>query len=159
MKMTIKISAVFFLFSIISCSEEPKPVVEEFYKIITGKTKKTWKVTGIKWTGDGKSDINYDLSSCYKDDLYTFYANEERLYEVSNGPTKCDSAEPDQLVSDEWAFVNATSTLTIIFPLLSSNSLPFFVRKVTSKEMTIEIYIDQDNTYSYIATLQSVSEE
>jgi len=159
MKMTIKISAIFFLLSFVSCSEDPKPVVEDFYKIITGQTKKTWKVTGIKWTGDGKDDINYSLSSCYKDDLYTFYANEERLYEVSNGATKCSDSEPDQLVSDEWAFVNATSILTIIFPLLSDNSLPFFVRKVTSKEMTIEIYIDQDNTYSYIATFQSVSEE
>src|SRR6478609_7042058 len=112
MKMTIKIFVVFLLMSIISCSEDPKPVVEEFYKIITGQTKKTWKVTSIKWTGDAKDDITYNLSTCYKDDLYTFYANEERLYEVSNGPTKCSDSEPDQLVSDQWAFVNATSTLT-----------------------------------------------
>ena len=159
MKMLTKIITSLFLMVLVSCSEDPKPIVEEFYKAITGKTKKTWKITGIKWKGDGKDDINYSLSNCYKDDLYTFYANEERLYEVNNGPTKCSDSEPNQLVSDQWSFVNATSTLTIIFPLLSDNSLPFFVRKVTSKEMTIEIYIDQDNKYSYIATLQSVSEE
>ena len=159
MRLITKLSIVFSLLIFASCSEDPKPIVNEFYKIITGKTKKTWKVTGIKWTGDEKEDINYSLSSCYKDDLYTFYANEERLYEVSNGPSKCSDSEPDQLVSDSWSFVNATSTLTIVFPLLSDSSLPYFVRKVTSKEMTLEIYIDQDNTYSYAITLQSVSEE
>ena len=157
-----KIAKPLFLLSIIlvllSCSENPQPVTPEFYKIITGKTKKTWKVTTIQWTGEGKSDITYSLNSCLKDDLYVFYANEERLYEVTNGASKCSSDEADTIISDVWSFVNATSTLTIIMPLLSDSNLPFFVRKVTSKEMTLEIYIDQDSKYSYKITMQSVSE-
>jgi len=156
MRTALKIMILMLILG--SCSEDPKPIVEDFYKTITGQTKKTWKLTAITWKGDGKDDIKYS-DPCFSDDRYTFYANEERLYEFSYGSIKCDAEEPEGMISDEWSFVNATSTLTIIFPLLSSNSLPFFVRKVTSKEMTIEIYLDQDNKYSYMATLQSISEE
>jgi hypothetical protein len=144
---------------ILSCSEEQQPQPLEYYKIITGKTKKTWKMSTIQWTGEGKDDINYSLNSCLRDDLYVFYANTERLYEVTNGASKCASDEPDTIISDEWSFVNATATLTIIFPLLSDNSLPFYVEKVTAKEMVLQIYVDDESKYSYKITLQSVSEE
>jgi hypothetical protein len=141
------------------CSEEKEPEIPNYYNVFTGKTKKSWRVTGMKWTGDDKDDLTYSLGSCVRDDLYVFYANTERLYEVNAGSVKCSNDEPSQFVSDSWSFVNATSTLTIIFPLLSDNSLPFLMRKVTSKEMSMEIYFDQDKKYSYIITMQSVSEE
>jgi hypothetical protein len=147
------------LLVVLSCSEDVEPNPLEYYKIITGKTKKTWKMTTIQWTGEGKDDITYSLNNCLRDDLYVFYANSERLYEVTNGATKCSSDESDTLVSDQWSFVNATATLTIIFPLLSDGALPFYVKKLTSKEMVIEIYVDQDSKYSYKMTMQSVSEE
>lgn len=142
-----------------SCEEKVNVVIPEYHKIFTGNVKKTWKLTTIQWTGEGKDPLTYSLSSCYKDDLYTFYNNAEHLYEVTNGATKCDSSEPDTLVSDSWSFVNANSTLTIIFPLLSDSNLPFFVRRMTNKEMVFEIYLDQDSKYSYKMTMQSVSEE
>jgi len=159
MKTRLQIVTACLILLMGACSEDPKPIPTEFSKVITGNTKKTWKMTAIQWTGDGKDPINYSLSSCFKDDLYTFYANEERLYEVDNSPTKCGDDEPAQLVSDSWSFINATATLNIIFPLLSDNVLPFYLKKVTSKEMTLEIYLDQDNIYSYKITMQSVSEE
>jgi hypothetical protein len=153
----IAIASLFLL--LVACSEDVKVIKPAYSKVFTGNTKKSWKITGLKWTGEGKDDISYSLRPCEKDDLYTFYANNEKLYEVSNGAIKCSSDEADLLVSDVWSFINATSTLTAIFPLLSDSALPFFVRKITSKEMTLEIYIDQDNKYSYQITMQSVSEE
>jgi hypothetical protein len=143
----------------ISCEESLTPNPPTFYKIITGNTKKTWKLTALKWTGEGKDDITYPVSNCYKDDRYIFYANAENLYEITGGTIKCSSDESATLVSDTWSMVNATATLTIILPLFSDNPLPFIVQKITSKEMTLQIYIDQDNTYSYVVTMQSVSEE
>jgi hypothetical protein len=160
MSKLILIIGVASVLLINGCSEttEPKPL--DAHKILTGNTKKTWKLTTIKWTGESKDDITYGLPTCIKDDLYIFYATTERLYEVRNGASKCDSDEPDRIVNDEWAFVNATATLTIIMPLLyEDGSLPFYVKKLTSKEMVLEIYLDQDSKYSYILTMQSVSEE
>ncbi len=159
MNMRLLLTTISIVLILGACSEDPEPIPTEFSKIITGTTKKTWKMVSIQWTGDGKDPITYGLNSCYRDDLYTFYANAERLYEVDNGPTKCSDEEPSQLVSDSWSFINATSTLNIIFPLLSDNVLPFYLKKVTSKEMTLEIYLDQDNKYSYKITMQSVSEQ
>jgi hypothetical protein len=142
-----------------SCSEDPEVSLPTSYKLITGNTKKSWKITTLEWTGDGKKGVTYSLPGCLKDDLYIFYNNSSRLYEVTNGSLKCDPTDQDKIVSDEWSFVNATATLNIIQPLFSDSSLPFYVKKLTAKEMVLEIYTDQDNKYSYKITMQSVSEE
>jgi hypothetical protein len=87
MQTILKIVTISFIL-LASCSEDVKPTPLEYNKIFSGKTKKTWKVASLKWKGDGKDDISYNLGSCDKDNLYTFYANAENLYEVSNGATK-----------------------------------------------------------------------
>ncbi len=99
-----------------ACSESKEPEPITFYQVFTGKTQKSWVVTGVTWTGEGQSDINYSLNACYADDEYIFYANADRRYQVTNGSRKCDSTEPDILVDDSWSFVNATATLTIAAP-------------------------------------------
>lgn len=160
MKGIATIFSIFLVAMLASCEESITPNPPTFYKIITGNnTKKTWKITQLKWTGKGKDDITYSIGTCYKDDRYIFYANAENLYEVSGGTVKCSSDEGATLVSDTWSLVNATATLTVILPLFSDNPLPFFIQKVTSKEMTLRIYLDQDNQYSYVVTMESVSEE
>ncbi len=151
------LTTVILLFT--GCSEDLEPVAPEYYHIFTGKNKKTWKISKLTWTGQGKSNVTLNFSSCYKDDSYVFYANKDNAYEVTGGSSKCSATESGTLVSDSWSFVNATATLNIIIPLFSDNSLPFYVIKATTSEMTLEIYLDQDNTYSYQVTMQSVSEE
>jgi hypothetical protein len=158
-KISLSLLVCFSFMIIVSCTEDPQTIPLESYRLITGKTKKTWQLTSLQWTGDEKDDITYGLPNCIRDDVYVFYANYERLYEVRNGASKCKEEEADVVVSDQWSFVNAKSKLTIIFPLLAEGSLPFYVKKLTSKEMVIEIYLDQDSKYSYKMTLQSVSEE
>ena len=132
-----------------ACSESTAPDPVTYYQVFTGKTQKAWIVTGITWTGDGQNDINYTLGSCGADDQYIFYANADRHYQATNGARKCDPSEPDIWVDDSWSFVNATASLTFIFPLLADAPLPFFVRSVTDSKMELEIFIDQDNKYSY----------
>ncbi|HZX75184.1 MAG TPA: hypothetical protein VFE57_12230, partial [Cyclobacteriaceae bacterium] len=156
MKRIITIFFICMMTIFVSCEESVTPNPPTFYKIITGNNKKTWKLTALKWTGEGQDDIKYTLGNCYKDDLYIFYANTEKLYEVTGGTIKCSSDETATLVSDTWSMVNATATLTVVIPIFSDNPLPFFVQKVTSKEMTLQIYLDQDNKYSYVVTMQSV---
>ncbi len=142
-----------------ACSESKEPEPITFYQVFTGKTQKSWVVTGVTWTGEGQSDINYSLNACYADDEYIFYANADRRYQVTNGSRKCDSTEPDILVDDSWSFVNATATLTIAFPLLADGPLPFYVRSVNDSKMELEIFIDQDNKYSYRIELKAEGAE
>lgn len=147
------------LMIMLGCSEEVVPKGPEYYRVFTGQNKKTWKITKLVWTGEGKSDVTINFSNCFKDDLYIFYADKDNQYEVIGGTNKCDTNESNLLVSNSWSFVNASATLSIIIPLFSNNSLPFIATKVSKSEMTLEIYLDQNNTYSYQITMQSVSEE
>jgi len=160
MKTVLKIVLLSLPLLFSACSEELVPDPPQYYHIFTGENKKTWKITKLVWTGVGKTDVNYTSQiSCYRDDSYIFHADKDNSYEIIGGSTKCSTDELSTLVSDQWSFVNATATLNIIMPLLSDSTLPFYVIKATSSEMTLEIYLDQDNQYSYQVTMQSVSTE
>lgn len=159
MKRILKLLPAFVLLIFMQCTEEIKPEGPDYYHIFTGKNKKTWRITKVAWTGEGKSDVTLSFSSCYRDDIYAFYANKDNQYEVTGGAQKCSGDESTTLVSDTWSFVNATATLNIIIPLFSDSTLPFYLIKASSSEMVLEIYLDQDNIYSYQVTMQSVSEE
>ena len=156
---------IYFLFSAIlgiaSCEEEITPNPPDYYHLITGNTKKTWKITKLEWAKGGIPDAVSDLESCDRDNLYTFYSNSDRLFEVNYGNNKCFPSDEGTILTDQWSLVNATATLSIPIPIyvFPINALPFFIKKATKKEMSLVIYIDQDNLYSYTITMQSVSEE
>lgn len=158
----MKISSItfftIFLITGFSCSEEIKPKPFQYSEIFSGKNSKTWVLKSIKLVQAGKSDINYSLANCVKDDRHIFYANAEKLFEVTNGSTKCSSDEPDLIISDTWSFVNASATLNMTFPILAEFSLPYIVKKVDKKSMTLEIYLDEEGTVSYQMTFDSIAE-
>lgn len=159
MKRIIQLTGFYIVVLLFAaCSEDVEPKPLTYSKVFTGTSQKTWVVSAIQWTGEGESDINYSLQACIADDQYVFYANADRQYQVTNGSRKCASDEADVLLDDTWSFVNATATLTIVLPFLSDSRLPFFVRSVTDTEMELEIFIDQDNRYSYRITLSTVDE-
>lgn len=130
-----------------SCSEsiEPKPIT--YTQLLTGKEKKIWTLVSFEVIDDGDASgpipaRNLFNANCEADDQYVFYANGERKYEYTNGPTKCASNEPDVLLTDTWTFTNANATLEFAFPVLSNAPLPFIVKSLTSTSMTLEIYLD-----------------
>jgi uncharacterized membrane protein len=144
---------------LIGCSEEIAPERYTYSQIISGKNEKTWRLTRfVSWI-EGKSEINLEpLPPCISDDLYTFYADLEKKYEVSNGVTKCNSSEPDLILVDTWSFINGGATLNMILPFLSDTSLPFIVRELDNNTMALEIFRDQENTISYRIYFESVGE-
>lgn len=159
MKMSREIIVFSFVLLVaFSCSEDIKPKPFTYSEIFSGKNSKTWVFKTIKLVQEGKNDVNYSLPNCIKDDRYIFYANDEKLLEVTNGLTKCGAGEPDLLVSDSWSFVNANATLNFVFPVLAEFSLPYIVRKVDKKSMELEIYLDEEGTVSYRMTFESISE-
>lgn len=139
-----------------SCSEtiEPKPLT--YTQLLTGTEKKTWTLTSFEINDEGQGSgaipaTNLFNNNCEADDQFVFYANSERKYEYTNGPTKCATAEPDILLTDTWAFTNANATLEFAFPVLSTGRLPFIVKSLTNTSMTIEIYLgDIDASYRFI---------
>jgi hypothetical protein len=139
-----------------SCSEkvEPKPLT--YSQLLTGTEKKTWTLTSFEIIDEGQGSgvvpaSNLFNNNCEADDQFVFYANSERKYEYTNGPTKCVTTEPDILLTDTWAFTNANATLEFAFPVLSTGRLPFIVKSLTSTSMTIEIYLgDIDASYRFI---------
>ncbi|MCW5912306.1 MAG: hypothetical protein KIT62_14645 [Cyclobacteriaceae bacterium] len=143
---------------LISCSEKIEPTPYTYSQIFSGKNQKTWIYKSIILWEEGKSDINYTLINCVSDDLYIFYADAEKKYEVTNGASKCSANEPDLILADTWSFINGGATLTIVIPFLSDLALPYIVREVSSSTMVLEIFINAGNTQSYRITFGSVAE-
>jgi len=152
------ISITLFLTFAISCSEEIVPTPYTYTQVFSGKNSKTWIFKSIILWEEGKADINFTLSNCVKDDRYVFYANSEKTYEVTNGPSKCSPDEPDVIVSDAWSFINAGATLTITLPFLAEFNLPYIVREIDKNDMLLEIFLDFEGTQSYRIAFEAIDE-
>lgn len=143
--------------TVISCSEELKVTPYTYTKIFTGENNKTWKIKLFEETLNGEV-IDKFLPTCASDDKYIFYANTEHLYEAVSGSIKCAENEPD-VTTNSWSFNNATATLTMVLPIFTDNSLPFFVREADEDDMEVEIFFDETNTGSYRIHFEAIDEE
>jgi hypothetical protein len=161
MKLRISYILILFALSTLSCTESVEPKPYTFSQIFTGKTSKTWRVDRLIFRQQGKADENLGLSTCEKDDLYTFYANEEKLFEVDNGNFACSSEEGDGLlVSYVWEFNQAKASLTMVAPhIFGYFVIPFIVKDVSARDMELEIFLDEDATVSYVMMMKLVNEE
>lgn len=139
------------------CHENLEPTPYQYTRLFTGQISKTWAMTFVEETEGGKVIDRFPVE-CAQDDEYIFYATYDRLYEVKSGAVKCFTDEPASMV-DTWSFTNATATLTIILPILSSQRLPFIVRKVDEDDLTLEIFFDQEGTASYRIYFELTDEE
>lgn len=150
---------ILFPLILIGCTESVKPIPYTYTQVFTGTTSKTWTITQIKYTEVGKADLNLGLSSCTADDEYTFYANSDHSYSVTEGATKCNSGDPSTIVSDVWSFNNSGAVLTIIMPILDpSFRIPFIVNQATEDKIVLQIFLDSENKTSYKITLSLASQ-
>jgi hypothetical protein len=152
-------------FILAGCSKKNEPVPYTYSKIFSGDTKKSWKLTRLAYKEQGKADVNYSasdldqiLGTCVTDNLYTFYANPEKTFQITEGATKCNATDPDVYLSDTWSFNNATASLSMVFPVLSSSKTPYIVLDASSTEMNTEIFVDANNTISYTIHFAAVNE-
>lgn len=136
------------------CSEriEPQPIT--YSQLLTGTEKKTWRIVSFQvfdqGEGSGVTPISESgVDACVTDDLFTFYADTERKLEISEGATKCDPADPDVFVTDNWTLVNASATLEFFLPLLGGK-YPWIIKNLTERVLTIEYYIPNlDASYRF----------
>ncbi|RAJ94416.1 hypothetical protein LX87_04303 [Larkinella arboricola] len=142
------------------CSEkvEPKPIT--YSQLLTGTEKKAWRLVTFQVIDNGKSSGVQNASSlfeyaCEADDQYVFYANEERRFEYTNGPAKCNDNEADVLIEDNWTLINGNSTLEFAFPVLGGK-YPWTIKNLTENSLTIEYYFP-DIEASYRFTFNSTT--
>lgn len=144
----LTLAAGLMLLTLSSCSEIAQPTPLTYSQLLTGKEKKTWNLVSFEVIDEGEGSgvvpiNNIIRNSCEADDQFVFYANAERRFEYTNGPTKCSSKEPDVLLTDTWTLTNATATLDFALPLLGSQPLPFTVKELTETSMTVELYFEK----------------
>lgn len=148
-----------FLGTAIACSEEVTPKPNTYTKVLTGETSKTWDLTKLQAREKNKKVTTYNLSPCQGDDRYTFYANAERLYEVTNGRVSCDTEEEDLLVSYVWEFNSATATINMVLPHLFGNFIvPFTVLEIDDDDMVLELFLNDDAATAYILHFTVIDE-
>lgn len=142
------------------CSEEVKPTPPTYSQLLTGKESKSWRLTNIRVLDAGEDsgpiNVQQGFDPCIADDLYTFYANDVKTFEVREGASKCNPADPDVYVENTWSMVNATATLTFVMPLLTTQfALPFTVKSLTENTLTVEFYFeDLDLSYRFTFAAQ-----
>ncbi len=129
------------------CSEEVKPTPLTYSQLLTGTTSKTWRFSGFQIVEAGQVTGSFDASQwtdeCEIDDLYVFYADKDRKYEIQEGPSKCRPDNPEILFTDTWSVVNATSTINFVFRSFPTGS--FMLRSITDRTMTVEYYVKEYN--------------
>jgi hypothetical protein len=144
-----KISILFMLIAA-ACTEQPEIIPYDYTQVFTGESRKGWSIRSFQYTEEGKATQTGQLEECLSDDIYIFYANEERRAEVLEGSSKCSPEDPDLIAEGSWSFVNTNATLTMPFPLFADFPLPFVVRDVQDDRMTLEIFFtDGKSSYRF----------
>ena len=144
----MKKALTLFVMIAFACTDQLEVLPYTYSRIFTGDSKKGWSIRSYQYTEEGKAPQTAQLPDCLADDLYIFFANEERRMEVRDNDDKCSPDDPDLIAEGNWGFSNSGATLTMPFPLLADVPLPFILREAEEDEMTIEIFFN-DNKSSY----------
>jgi hypothetical protein len=143
------------------CREDVNPTPATYSQLLTGTESKSWRLTTIRVIDDGQDsgpiNVQQAFDNCIADDLYVFFANDVRTFEVHEGATKCNPNDPDVFVENTWSLVNATATLTFVMPLLTmSSAIPFTIKNLTENSLTVEYYFSDINlSYRFTFTAQA----
>lgn len=142
------------------CSEKIEPIPNTYSQLLTGTEKKTWRMVSLQVFDNGQSGsvtpiANSGIAPCIYDDLCTFYANDVRKFEASEGATKCQTTDDDLYLTDTWTLNNADASLEFYLPILNGK-FPWTIKNLTANVLTIEYYFEDINA-SYRFTLNATT--
>jgi hypothetical protein len=142
------------------CSEKVEPIPNTYSQLLTGTEKKSWRLVSLQIFDNGQGSgvipvAQSGVNPCVYDDICTFYANDERKFEASEGATKCNAGDPDIYVTDTWTLINADASLEFYLPILDGK-FPWTIKNLTASVLTIEYYFPDINA-SYRFTLNATT--
>jgi hypothetical protein len=139
------------VFLLAGCSEKLDPQPATYSKMLTGETSKSWRLTTLQILEKATivESIPLPANNCVGDDLYVFFAGTEKRFQVTEGTRKCSPTDPDLIIENNWSLTNANATLSFVVPLLADFPLPFILKKMTTTELSVEIYLEDDDDTSY----------
>ncbi len=98
-------------------------------------------------TGVQITDFLAQLNDCTKDDLVIFNSNGNVSFD--EGPTKCDSADPQSYIAD-WTFNSDETIISITFP--GGDAESWTVTELNEDNLTTTSILDLGDGINYTAT-------
>ncbi|GHN01092.1 hypothetical protein WSM22_25810 [Cytophagales bacterium WSM2-2] len=92
---------------------------------------KTWKLTGFTVGG---TDMYSSISDCLTDNLFIYSADGK--YKVDEGPTKCNSTDPQIVETATWAFIPSTNVVMITHTDGTVDGYPLTLLTATTMKVT-----------------------
>lgn len=156
-RLLFLLTGLIWLTGLSGCSEEVEPKPATYAQLLTGRESKAWRLTGIQLIEGEGAPVSFNIpSDCVYDDLYVFYANADNAYEIQEGASKCNPDDPDVFFEGDWALVNATATLSFVFPILFAQTVPYTIISLTATTLTVEYYFSEDDfRYRFILSAQN----
>ncbi|HRW76586.1 MAG: lipocalin family protein [Lewinellaceae bacterium] len=116
-----------------SCKKDDKSnrdlLLEGQWRIALVRVDPPVEINGVLITS-----VPLELDACEADDAWTFQAAGTIL--ISEGPTKCDPADPDTYPGGTWSLLSDDKTMTIN---MESEVLTFDLTSINSTEMQLRI--------------------
>lgn len=152
----ILLISVFTLFSCKKSTTDVTPKTKT--ELLAGTVSKTWKNTKAEATNPSglKIDLVVTQPACVTDNLLIFFPN--KSYEIREGATKCNAADPDLLLKANWS-LNATETQfsidKIIFQGKQVENVVFDIVELTETTFVGKTSLALSGvTYQFVATFE-----
>ena len=145
--------------SIFSCKKNTTDVTPKSKtELLAGTVSKTWKNTKAEASDPSglKIDLVLNQPTCVTDNLLRFFPN--KSYEIREGTTKCNAADPDLLLKANWS-LNATETQflvdKIIFQGKQVENVVFDIVELTETKFVGKTSLALSGvTYKFVATFE-----
>ncbi|WP_259016514.1 hypothetical protein [Emticicia fluvialis] len=148
------------MLAIWSCKDKKETVLKSRTELMAGASSKSWKITKAEAsiTTDAKIDLVSTQQACITDNLLVFAVN--GTYELREGASKCNAADPDLILSSNWSFTDNETKFKIdriVFLGVELKDTVFEIVDLSENVFTGKTNIDYKGTkYQLVATFQAV---
>ncbi|WP_064197139.1 MULTISPECIES: hypothetical protein [Emticicia] len=145
--------------TLFSCKKSETAAPKTKTELLAGTTSKSWKNTKAVAANGGLSiDLVSTQPTCVVDNILTFYSN--KSYEIREGATKCNSADPDLVLKANWSLNSDETKFTvdkIIFQGRQFDNITFDVVQLTEDIFVGKTMLTISNvSYEFSATFEPV---
>lgn len=160
--MTIKnitIALSLLLVTLFSCNKSETVVTPKTKtEFLAGTGSKSWKNTkAIAADGSFTLDLVNSQPTCVVDNILTFSTT--KTYEIREGATKCNSADPDLILEANWSFNTEETKFTvdkISFQGFQFDNVSFDIVELNDIKFVGKTTLSLNNVnYAFSATFES----